>query len=106
MKICKTPLCRRVVIACLTAGALGLGCSPTPARAVEREGTALFFSFEELKDALRVSPFALFSPGTASYLQPDWHERDSQAEKNFRWGNGLGVDGYVAPGTRRPLWGY
>jgi hypothetical protein len=106
MKTYKTPLCRRVVIALVTAGMLGLVYSPTPAPAVEREGATLFFSFAELKDALRVSPFSLFPPGTVSYLQPDWHEKDSRVEKNLRWGHGLGLDGYVTPGIRRPLWGY
>jgi hypothetical protein len=88
------------------AGALGLVCPPMPAQAVEREGATLFFSFAELKDALRLSPFSLFPPGTARNLLPDWYGRDSRAERNLRWGHGLGVDGYVAPGTRRPLWGY
>jgi hypothetical protein len=102
----KTPLYKRVVIALVTAGVLGLVCPPMPAQAVEREGATLFFSFAELKDALRVSPFSLFLPGTVSYLQPDWHENDSQVEKNLRWDHGLGLDGYVMPGIRRPLWGY
>jgi len=108
MKTYRTPPGRRAVIAFLTAGVFGLVCPPTPAQAVEREGTTLFFSFEELKDVLRFpsfSSFSLFSPGTASYLQPDWHESDSRAERSSRWGNGLGVDGYTRPGTR-PLWGY
>jgi hypothetical protein len=48
MKTYKTPLCRRVVIALVTAGVLGLVYSPTPAPAVEREGATLFFSFAEL----------------------------------------------------------
>jgi hypothetical protein len=112
MKTSRSPLLRRVVLAFLIAGVLGLVCPPTPAQAVEREGTTLFFSFEELQDALHFPPFSLLSSGTASYLgtalslQPDWHERDNRIERNFRWGHGLGVDGYVAPGTRRPLWGY
>ena len=106
MKTYNTPLCKRLVIALLTAGALGLVCSPTPAQAAEREGATLFFSFAELKDALRFSPLRLFPPGTVSNFLPDWHEKDDRVEKNFRWGNGLGVDGYAAPGTRRPLWGY
>ena len=67
MKTYHAPLCRRVVIAFLTAGVLGLVYSPTPAQAVEREGTTLFFSLEELRDALRFSPFSLFSPGTMLY---------------------------------------
>jgi hypothetical protein len=106
MKTYNTPLCKRLVIALLTAGALGLICPPLPAQAAEREGATLFFSFAVLKVALRFSPLRLFPPGTASNFLPDWHEKDSRVEKNFRWGNGLGVDGYATPGTRRPLWGY
>jgi hypothetical protein len=90
----------------LTAGVLGLVCPPTPAQAIEREGTMLFLSFEELQDALRFPSFSLFPLGTASSLRPDWHEGDSRVERNIRWGNGLGVDGYGTPGTRRSLWGY
>jgi hypothetical protein len=106
MKTYQTSLGRCVVIACITAGVLGVGYAPTPAQAVEREGTTLFFSFAEVKAALRFPPFAVFAPGTASYLRPEWHEKDSRVERNLRWGHGLGVDGSVAPGSRRPLWGY
>jgi hypothetical protein len=106
MKTYKTPLGRRVIIACMTAGVLGMVGSPVPAQAVVREGTTLFFSFAELKAVLRFPPFSVFAPGTASYLRPEWQEKDSRVERNLRWGHGLGVDGYVAPGSRRPLWGY
>jgi hypothetical protein len=32
-------------------------------------------------------------------------EQDGPLERNARYGNGLGIDGYRLPGTR-PLWGY
>ena len=106
MKTYNTTLRKRLIIALLTAGALGLVCSPTPAQAAEREGATLFFSFEELKEALHFSPLRLSPSEIVSNFLPDWHEKDSRVEKNFRWGNGLGIDGYAAPGTHRPLWGY
>jgi hypothetical protein len=106
MNTSNTPLCRRVIIACLTAGVLGVVYAPTPAQAVEHEGTTLFFSFADVKAALRFPLFSVFAPGTASYLRPEWQEKDSRVERNLRWGHGLGVDGYLAPGSRRPLWGY
>jgi hypothetical protein len=110
MKTSKILQWKRIVMTSVTIGVLGLGY--LPAEAVEREGTTLFFSFQELQDALRFPSFSKFSPGTGSYLgttsylRPDWHERDSQAGKDFRWGHGLGVDGCVVPGPCRPLWGY
>jgi hypothetical protein len=106
MKTYNTPLCRRIVLACLTAGMLGVIGSPAPAQAVEREGTTLFLSLAEVKAVLRVPPFSLFAPGIVSYLRPEWQAKDSRIERNVRWGHGLGVDGHVAPGSRRPLWGY
>src|SRR5262245_58764447 len=63
MKPYNTPLHRCVVIACLTAGVLGVGGSPVPAQAVEREGTTLFLSFAEVQAALRFPPSLLFAPG-------------------------------------------
>jgi hypothetical protein len=110
MKTSKRLQWKRIVLTSVTIGVLGLGYSP--AEAVEREGTTLFFSFQELQDALRFPSFSKFSLGTGSYLgttsylRPDWRERDSQAGKDFRWGPGLGVDGCVVPGPCRPLWGY
>ena len=89
MKTSKTLQWKRIIMTSVTIGVLGLGYSP--AEAVEREGTTLFFSFQELQDALRFPSFSKFSPGTrsylgsTSYLRPDWHERDSQAGKDFRW---------------------
>src|SRR5215470_16356724 len=106
MKTSTILLRKHLVLALLTAGVLGLIGSPIQAQAAEREGATLFFSFAELQDALRYSPLRLFPPGSQSHFLPAWHDKDERVEKNFRWGNGLGVDGYAAPGTRRPLWGY
>jgi len=88
---------------------------PSPcALAAEREGTVLFFSLEDLQQML-ASPSlpsltSLFSrsqpsPSFAWQAQPEATEQDGPLERNARYGNGLGIDGYRLPGAR-PLWGY
>jgi len=80
---------------------------PAGALAAEREGTVLFFSLADLHQVLSHP-----SLPSLSQLLPSlaWRERpeaaqDTHLERNARWGNGLGIDGYTRPGTR-PLWGY
>jgi len=100
--------CRKALLAAL---ALLVLLPPAGALAAEREGTVLFFSLEDLQQALaRPSPFSLSlflqrSPSFARREQPAAEKQDGPLERNSRWGNGLGVDGYTRPGTR-PLWGY
>jgi len=95
--------------ALLAAVALLVLLPPAGALAAEREGTVLFFSLEDLQQALsRPSPFSLFLQLSSSFAQreqPEAETQDGPLERNARWGNGLGVDGYTHPGTR-PLWGY
>jgi len=80
--------------------------APTNVRAVQRDGNILFFSFDELKEG-----FTHLTPA-APLPRFSWRRSLSQArqesliERNYRWGNGLGIDGYAHPGVRRPLWGY
>ena len=100
--------CRKALLA---AVALLVLLPPASALAAEREGTVLFFSLENLRQALsHPSPFSLpsflqLSPSLAQREQPEAEQQDGPLERNSRWGNGLGVDGYTRPGTR-PLWGY
>jgi hypothetical protein len=78
------------------------------ALAAEREGTVLFFSLEDLQQALShpsLPSFSQLSPSFARREQSEAEKQDGPLERNSRWGNGLGVDGYTRPGTR-PLWGY
>jgi hypothetical protein len=97
--------------ALLTAVALLVLLPPAAALAAERDGTVLFFSLEDPQQALsHPSPFSLppflqLSPSFGQREQPDAEKQDGPLERNYRWGNGLGVDGYTRPGTR-PLWGY
>jgi hypothetical protein len=98
--------CRKVLL----AGGLALFVLLTPpcARSAEREGTVLFFSVEDLKQALSHPALPALSQLSSSFAwweQPKAAEQDGPLERNSRWGNGLGVDGYTRPGTR-PLWGY
>jgi hypothetical protein len=80
--------------------------TPLSAMAAQRDGTVLFFSWEDLTQALSKPTLPDLSP---SFL---WRDPQSQAhqespiERSYRWGNGLGVDGYAHPGARMPLWGY
>ena len=100
--------CRKTLLA---AVALLVLLPPAGALAAEREGTALFFSLEDLQEALShpslfsLAPFLQLSPSFAQREQPEAETQDGPLERNSRWGNGLGVDGYTRPGTR-PLWGY
>jgi hypothetical protein len=95
--------CRKALFAGL---ALSLLLTPTPARSAEREGTVLFFSVEDLHQALShpaLPALSHLSPSGAWWEQKA-AEQDGPLERNSRWGNGLGIDGYTRPGTR-PLWG-
>ena len=99
--------CRKALLAGVALSAL---LTPAGALAAEREGTVLFFSVEDLQQALShpspfsLSPFVQLSPSFARREQPEADKQDGPLERNSRWGNGLGVDGYTRPGTR-PLWG-
>jgi len=83
--------------------------TPTCAMSAEREGTVLFFSFDDLKKELShpsLPSLALLSP---SFAWRDLHDQayeEGPIERNYRWGNGLGFGGYTNPWTPRPLWGY
>jgi hypothetical protein len=96
--------CRKILLAGL---ALLVLLPPACALAAEREGTVLFFSVEDLQQALSHSSLPSLSqlaPSFAWQEQPKVAEQDGRLERNSRWGNGLGVEGYTRPGTR-PLWG-
>jgi hypothetical protein len=97
---------RRALLVLLTLSPLLL----TPgAFATERDGTVLFFSREDLTELLsHPSPpdLAQWPASLEWQAQQKGAEQDSPLERNSRWGNGLGFDGYASPGVRRPLWGY
>ena len=93
----------------------------TPAVSVDREGTALFFSFEELTEELHL-PASPPVPPSSPFRQlpeeadreswipesriPEEADRESWIEEQYQWGNGLGFNSFAYPGTRAPLWGY
>jgi hypothetical protein len=93
----------------LTILALTTLLTPTCAFSAERDGTVLFFSFEDLKQVLSHPSLPSLSQLSPSFAWQEQHkaaEQEGPLERNYRWGNGLGVDGYAYPGARRPLWGY
>ncbi|HJY83840.1 MAG TPA: hypothetical protein VKK81_22480 [Candidatus Binatia bacterium] len=97
--------CRKALLAGVALSAL---LTPACALAAEREGTVLFFSLGDLQQALShpsLPSFSQLSPSFAWREQPEAEKHDGPVERNSRWGNGLGVDGYTRPGTR-PLWGF
>ena len=97
--------CRKALLAGL---ALSVLLTPTCALSAEREGSVLFFSVEDLQQTLShpsLPALSQLSPSFAWWEQPKAAEQDGPLERNSRWGNGLGVEGYTRPGTR-PLWGY
>ncbi len=83
--------------------------TPTCALSAEREGTVLFFSFDDLKKELSHPSLPSVSQLAPSFT---WRALQDQAyeegpiERDYRWGNGLGFGGYANPWTPRPLWGY
>jgi hypothetical protein len=97
------------LLAVLTLTAL---LTPPCAMAAERQGSMLFFSFADLKQwlshpALPTLPsLSELSPSCMGREQCKAAEQEGPLERKARWGNGLGVDGYAYPGSRRPLWGF
>src|SRR5262245_20812893 len=90
----------------LVALALAFLLTPRTALAAERDGSVLFFSWEDLKQVVTNPRSMTLAPSRSWYNAPKQADQDTPVERNYRWGNGLGVDSYAYPGTRMPLWGY
>jgi hypothetical protein len=71
----------------------------------ERDGTVLFFSFEDLPKELSQPAPPQWLSNFTWHTPKERHDNMTPLERNYFWGNGLGIDGYARPGTR-PLWGY
>jgi hypothetical protein len=80
--------------------------TPLCTLAAQRDGTVLFFSVEDLTQALAPSTLSALSPSFLWRNPQPQADQESPIERSYRWGSGLGVDGYAHPGTRMPLWGY
>jgi hypothetical protein len=110
LRYTRSPKLCLAFLALLTATTLLM---PSGAKAAERNGTVLFFSFEDIQQVLaRPSLPALtsllsFSPASSFSwrAQSETAGRGSLMERNTRYGNGFWVDGYRLPGPH-PLWGY
>jgi hypothetical protein len=101
-----TPILRRALLVFLTFSPL---LSTPGAFAAERDGTVLFFSAADLTAVLShpaLPDLSQLPPSLEWQDQQKGAEQDGPLERSYRWGNGLGFDGYAAPGMRRPLWGY
>jgi len=90
----------------LASLALTIVLAPTCAFSVERDGTMLFFSFEDLREIISLpSPQQFIPPLTFQFQGED--DQDSRMEREYRWGNGFGINRSALPDMlRRPLWGY
>jgi hypothetical protein len=99
-------LSKRVRKSLLAAFALTMILTPTYALSAERDSTALFFSFEDLKKELSKPDLSQLYPSFSWRSLQEQADREGPIERNYRWGNGLGFDSYTSPGVRRPLWGY
>ncbi len=88
------------------AFALTIMLTPAYAISAERDSTALFFSFEDLKKEMSKPDLSHLYPSFSWQNPQEQADRESPIERNYRWGNGLGFDSYAYPGVRRPLWGY
>jgi len=105
MKICGTPLGKGIRKSFFMAFALTLLLAPMPAVSAERDGTVLFFSLEDLKKELSRPDLSHLYPNFSWRTRQEQDDQEGPIERNYRWGNNLGFDGYTRPGTR-PLWGY
>jgi len=110
LRYTRSPKLCLAFLALLTATTLLM---PPGAKAAERNGTVLFFSFEDIQQVLARPSLpaltSLFSFSPASRFswraQSETAARGSSLERNTRYGNGFWVDGYRLPGPH-PLWGY
>jgi hypothetical protein len=87
------------LLALLTLTAL---LAPSGAMAAEREGTVLFFSFADLKQLLCHPAFPALSARSPSCVwreQYEAAEQEDPLERTYRWGHGLGFEGYAYPGS-------
>jgi hypothetical protein len=80
---------------------------PVSGFAAERDGNVLFFSFADMQHMLSdltlpSAPDLLSGFAWGDHRKPE--DLGSPLERNYYWGNKLGVDGYAKPGNR-PLWG-
>jgi hypothetical protein len=90
----------------LAALALAVVLTPALAFSVERDGTTLFFSFEELREILRHPSPQQFIPPLSLQFQ-NTEGQDGRMEQEYRWRNGFEINRSVYPDSlRRPLWGY
>jgi hypothetical protein len=79
---------------------------PVSAMAAQRDGTVLFFSLEDLTQALSKPTLPDLSPSFLwQNLAPQAHQ-ESPIERSYPWGNSLDVNGYIHSGAHMPLWGY
>ena len=109
LRYTRSPKLCLAFLALLTATILLM---PPGAKAAERNGTVLFFSFEDIQQVLArpslpvLSSLFSFSQPTFSWrAQSETVKQGSLLERNTRYGNGFWVDGYRLPGPH-PLWGY
>jgi len=99
---------KRISKATLMVLACSVLLTSTSAFSAERDGTVIYFTFEDLQQM-----FSYSSPPSLRQIFPGFSWRDQQEqpgqqrsiERNYRWDNGRGFDSYTRPGTR-PLWGY
>jgi hypothetical protein len=96
---------RTSLIATLALTAL---LTPASGFAAERDGSVLFFSLADVQQMLS-NPTLPSAPDLSySFTWRDQRQSEDQGsllERNYYWGNKLGIDGYAKPGNR-PLWGY
>lgn len=90
----------------LAALTLALTCLTTGAWAAERDGSVLFFSFDDVRQGLAQPSFSELLPTFTLRIQPEEKRQMTPTERSYFWGNGLGIDGPAHPGARMPLWGY
>ena len=93
---------RRTTLVVLTCSILFL---PTYAVSAERDGTVIYFTFEDVK---QMFSYLSLLPGLSDSSWRNQRERTSQQRpiaRTYRWNNGQGSNGSPLPETR-PLWGY
>lgn len=91
--------------ALLTALALTATLTPMRAWSAERDGTVLFFPFEELRQVFSNPMLPQLLPRFAWRMHYEHTDQRHPLERFQLWGNNLRPNGHLYPGAGRPLWG-
>ena len=101
-KMSSTSKARAILLAVM----LSLGLSASPALAAQRDGTTIFFSFEDLRESLRSPPQSFrHSLDSLFQLQPQKSDLARRMEGSWHQHQDMRLNSYTAPVLYPSLWG-